>query len=177
MHCENQVPASVQKKLKVYLDTSVISYLHQEDSPERMRDTQALWQMFKKGRYDVCFSVFTLDELEACYEPKRSFLFDRLGEIKYELLQKHENLSMLAEKIVEMEILTAKSIDDCKHIASAVLAGCDCIISWNFKHMVNIKTIRGIRAITNLEGYKPIEIVQPTVLIDHPENEEILWRK
>ncbi|WP_198514901.1 hypothetical protein [Hallerella succinigenes] len=35
-----------QKKLKVYLDTSVISYLHQEDAPERMRDTQALWQMF-----------------------------------------------------------------------------------------------------------------------------------
>ncbi len=27
-------------------------------------------------------------------------------------------------------------------------------ISWNFKHIVNIKTIRGVRAITNLEGYK-----------------------
>lgn len=27
------------RKIKVYLDTSVISYLQQEDAPERMRDT------------------------------------------------------------------------------------------------------------------------------------------
>ena len=167
-----------QKKLKVYLDTSVISYLHQEDTPERMRDTQALWQMFREEKFEVCLSVFTLNELNACYEPKRSLLLERLGEISYEVLPLHQDLSMLANRIVEMGILTAKSIDDCKHIASAVLAGCDCVISWNFKHMVNIKTIRGIRAITNLEGYKPIEIVQPTVLIEHQEDEEYrLWKK
>lgn len=29
------------RKMKVYLDTSVISYLQQEDAPERMRDTLA----------------------------------------------------------------------------------------------------------------------------------------
>lgn len=167
-----------QKKLKVYLDTSVISYLHQEDTPERMRDTLALWQMFREEKFEVCLSVFTLNELNACYEPKRSLLLERLGEISYEVLPLHQGLSMLANRIVEMGILTAKSIDDCKHIASAVLAECDCFISWNFKHMVNIKTIRGIRAITNLEGYKPIEIVQPTVLIEHQEDEEYrLWKK
>lgn len=167
-----------QKKLKVYLDTSVISYLHQEDTPERMRDTQALWQMFREEKFEVCLSVFTLNELNACYEPKRSLLLERLGEISYEVLPQHQDLSMLANRIVEMGILTARSIDDCKHIASAVLAECDCVISWNFKHMVNIKTIRGIRAITNLEGYKPIEIVQPTVLIEHQEDEEYrLWKK
>lgn len=167
-----------QKKLKVYLDTSVISYLHQEDAPERMRDTLALWQMFREEKFEVCLSVFTLNELNACYEPKRSLLLERLGKISYEVLPQHQDLSMLANRIVEMGILTARSIDDCKHIASAVLAECDCVISWNFKHMVNIKTIRGIRAITNLEGYKPIEIVQPTVLIEHQEDEEYrLWKK
>lgn len=31
------------RKMKVYLDTSVISYLKQEDAPERMRDTLTLW--------------------------------------------------------------------------------------------------------------------------------------
>lgn len=167
-----------QKKLKAYLDASVISYLHQEDAPERMRDTQSLWQMFREEKFEVCLSVFTLNELNVCYEPKRSLLLERLGEISYEVLPQHQDLSMLANKIVEMGILTAKSIDDCKHIASAVLAECDGVLSWNFKHMVNIKTIRGIRAITNLEGYKPIEIVQPTVLIEHQEDEEYrLWKK
>ena len=41
-------------------------------------------------------------------------------------------------------------------LVRAVECSCDCIVSWNFKHIVNIKTIRGVRAITNLKGYKPI---------------------
>lgn len=57
----------------------------------------------------------------------------------------------------------------CEDIAAAVIYGCDCIISWNFKHIVNIKTIRGVRAITNLKGYKPIEIVNPSVLLESEE--------
>jgi hypothetical protein len=40
------------------------------------------------------------------------------------------------------------------------------IISWNFKHIVNVKTIRGVRAITNLEGYKQIEILSPSALLE-----------
>jgi len=31
------------KKLKIYLDTSIIGYLHQETQPEKMADTQKLW--------------------------------------------------------------------------------------------------------------------------------------
>jgi len=57
-----------------------------------------------------------------------------------------------------MGILTQKSFDDCQYIGAAVINECDCIISWNFKHIVNVKTIKGVRAITNLEGYKMIEI-------------------
>lgn len=55
---------------------------------------------------------------------------------------------------------------DCQHIAAAVVTECNCIISWNFKHIVNIKTIHGVRAITNLTGYKTIDILSPTVLLE-----------
>ena len=37
------------KKQKIYLDTSVISYLHQEDAPEKMRDTLKLWEILKRA--------------------------------------------------------------------------------------------------------------------------------
>ncbi|RKI42831.1 hypothetical protein D7V86_04630 [bacterium D16-51] len=53
-----------------------------------------------------------------------------------------------------------------ENTAATVIYGCDCIISWNFKHIVNIKTIRGVRAITNLRGYKPVEIINPSVLLE-----------
>ena len=32
------------QKLKVYLDTSVINYLEQDDAPEKMADTRAVWE-------------------------------------------------------------------------------------------------------------------------------------
>lgn len=38
-----------------------------------------------------------------------------------------------------------KSFDDCQHIAAAILAACDIITSWNFKHIVNVKTVRGVK--------------------------------
>lgn len=156
-------------RLKVYLDTSVISHLLQEDVPEKMADTRQLWQMFLTGKYEVFLSTVTLEELKACPQPKQNQLFDYLGQIYYSLVQIDDNVAKVAEQIIQMGILTQKSYDDCQHIGAAIISGCDCIISWNFKHIVNIKTIRGIRAITNLKGYKPIEILNPSVLLESEE--------
>ena len=157
------------RKLKVYLDTSVISHLLQEDAPEKMADTRQLWEMFKDGKYDVCLSAVTLREISDCPEPKRSELRDYLKQIQYSVFDITPEIVELAQKIIDMGILRPKSFDDCQHIAAAVVNACDCIISWNFKHIVNIKTIRGVRAITNLEGYKGIDIINPSVLLESEE--------
>lgn len=154
------------RKLKVYLDTSVISHLTQEDVPEKMADTLQLWKLFREGIYDVYLSTVTLEEVAACPEPKRSQLRDYMGQISYTTLDISDEVSEVAQKIVDLGILTPKSYDDCQHIGAAVVNECDCIISWNFKHIVNIKTIHGIRAITNLEGYKNIDLLSPTVLLE-----------
>ena len=154
------------EKLKVYLDTSVISHLMQEDVPEKMADTLKLWDMFRNGKYDVYLSTVTLEEVSDCPEPKRSQMYNYLEQINYTPIEITDDMSDIAQQIIDMGILTKKSYDDCQHIAAAVIYGCDCIISWNFKHIVNIKTIRGVRAITNLKGYKPIEILNPSVLLE-----------
>lgn len=111
----------------------------------------------------------TLEEIENCPEPKRDQLLDCLEQINYTLVQINKNVAEIAEQIIEMGILTKKSYDDCQHIGAAIISECDCIISWNFKHIVNIKTIRGIRAVTNLKGHKPIEILNPSVLLESEE--------
>ena len=157
------------EKLKVYLDTSVISHLLQEDVPEKMADTRQLWEMFRAKKYDVYLSTVTLEEIEACPEPKRDQLYNYLEQVEYTLIEIDNDVLEVAEQIIEIGILTRKSYDDCQHIGAAIVNECDCIISWNFKHIVNIKTIRGIRAITNLKGHKPIEILNPSVLLESEE--------
>ena len=154
------------RKLKVYLDTSVISHLMQEDVPEKMADTRQLWEMFQAGKYDEYLYTVTLREIQRCPEPKKTQLIGYLNEIRFTILDITEDITAVANKMIEMGILTQKSFDDCQHIGAAVINECDCIISWNFKHIVNVKTIRGVRAITNLEGYKMIEIWNPSVLLE-----------
>lgn len=159
----------MNEKLKVYLDTSVISYLKQEDAPEKMESTIKLWALFEMGKYDLYLSTVTLQEIAECPEPKRSLLYQYLSQIDYNIIDVKKIVSDTAQQLIDMKILTPKSYDDCQHIAAAVENGCDCIVSWNFKHIVNIKTIRGVRAITNLKGYKPIEILNPSVLLESEE--------
>ena len=134
-----------------------------------MKDTLELWKDFVNGKYGIYLSQVTLDEIEKCSESKRNKLYDYLSDIEYTKLEINAEIVELAQKIIDMGILRPKSFDDCQHIAAAVVNACDCIISWNFKHIVNIKTIRGVRAITNLQGYRAIEIWSPSVLLESEE--------
>ena len=74
-------------------------------------------------------------------------------------------------RFIDFGILKQKSFDDCQHIAAAILAGCDIITSWNFKHIVNVKTVRGVKVITTLEGYKDLLIYPPSVLIESEDDD------
>jgi hypothetical protein len=50
------------------------------------------------------------------------------------------------------------SYADCLHIALATINRADFLVSWNFKHIVNVKRIRGYNAINIKKGYKQLEI-------------------
>lgn len=160
------------RKQKIYLDTSVISYLYQEDAPEKMRDTLKLWEIFKKQKYEVYISDIVLNEIYECNEEKLKILLNYLNQVDYIVVRTDEDTIELAEKFIDFGILKQKSFDDCQHIAAAILAGCDIITSWNFKHIVNVKTVRGVKTITTLEGYKDLLIYPPSVLVEEDDDDE-----
>ena len=154
-----------EKKLKVYLDTSVISHLWQLDAPEKMQETLDLWDEFKVGKFDIYLSKVTIEEINECTEEKKQKLSKYLNEIKFIILNLSEEAISVGRQIIELGILKEKSRDDANHIGVAVTNGMDYIISWNFKHMVNIKTVNGVRAITNLRNYNNIDLVTPTYFL------------
>ena len=68
------------RKIKVYLDTSVISYLDQQDAPEQMKETREVWERIKAGHYEVFISDVVLRELADCKEEaKRDLLIGHLA--------------------------------------------------------------------------------------------------
>ena len=72
----------------------------------------------------------------------------------------------LARKYLDAGILQPKSFDDCQHIAYACVYNCDMVISWNFKHIVKVKTITGVKSVNALAGYREMPIYTPTMLIE-----------
>ena len=153
-------------KLRIYLDTSVISHLLHDDAPNKMKDTVAFWNDILAGRYEVIISEITMNELDRCGEPKRTEMFNRLKEVDYTFFPRTDEAETLADAYIEGGVLTQKNKNDCRHIATAVVCGCNVIVSWNFKHMVRITTIMGIRPINAAHGYlNSLEIVTPTTML------------
>ena len=159
------------RKPKIYLDTSVISHLDAPETPEKMQNTLRLWEKIQAGKYEVVLSEVVFTELSGCSESKLENLFDFLRKIKYERVESGKETDLLASRFVELGILREKSLDDCRHIAAALLSGCDIIVSWNFKHIVNPRTIKGAKIVAVTEGYRDIMICSPTMLVEETDDE------
>ena len=153
-------------KIKIYLDTSVISYLEAEDSPEKMQDTVNFWQELIRGQYIVTISDLTIAELSKCAEPKRTLLFEHLSVIDYVEVREIPETITLADEYLKYGVLNPKSRDDCRHIAIATITECKYIVSWNFKHFVNIKTINKVQAVNKLMNYNEINILPPSMMLE-----------
>ena len=160
------------RKLRIYLDTSAISYLDQQDAPERMKETQEAWEILKTGKYEIIISSLALSEVSECNEEKQERLMDYIEEINYIEYEIDEETRELAKLVIQEGILTPKSIDDATHIAAAILTESDIILSWNFKHLVNIDTINGIRKICFSKNIiRFIDIYAPNILLKRGEDD------
>ena len=157
------------RKLKLYLDTSVISHLFADDTPERMEDTNKLWADFIGGKYELSISEIVIREIEKCSEPKRSRMLTKMQQIDFEILPETDEVKELAAEYVKSGVLREKSLDDCYHIAYAVIYNYDVIVSWNFKHLVNYRTVDKVKVVNVINHYKEISIVSPTMLIEEAD--------
>jgi len=157
------------RKLKIYLDTSVISYLFADEVPEKKAETQKLWQDIISNKYDVYLSDTTLFEIMKCSQPKRDAMIAELEKIKYTHLEINDEVQFLTNEYINNGVLSPNSKDDCSHIAFAVSARCNVIVSWNFKHLVNYKTNSNVKIVNAIINYGEISIISPTMLNESEE--------
>lgn len=159
------------KKLKIYLDTSVISHLKADDTPEKMQKTIKFWNYVIDGTYESYISELVIAEFNNCPEPKKSDIEVIIKTAPLVELDIDDEVIALANRYMEEGIFPNKYRDDAIHVAIASVFGCNVVVSWNFKHMVKIRTILGVNGINKLMGYSDIEIVTPEVVIDEEGND------
>jgi predicted nucleic acid-binding protein len=150
-------------KQRVYIDTSVVGgYFDIEFSKE----TILFFERVKNGELTIIVSDILEAELFRAPEFIRELLTNIPEEFQ-EVVRLSPDATELADKYIEAKVVGKTSRADCQHIAIATLANADVLVSWNFKHIVNLDRIRGYNGINYQNGHKMIEIRTPKEIIKY----------
>jgi hypothetical protein len=108
----------------------------------------------------------TESELTNAPERVRNYFETIKDEFKEKVFVTPEGLK-LAQTYVDEKVVGETSLDDCIHIATATLSRVNMLVSWNFKHIVNIYRIRGYNSINLRLGYPTLEIHSPKEIVNN----------
>lgn len=130
-------------KQRIYIDTSVVGgYFDEEFSA----DTLPFFERIKNGEIIVILSDILEVELLRVPEFVRELLTTMPDE-QIERIRLSPEAIELADKYIEAKVVGKTSRADCQHIAIATVCKADVLVSWNFKHIVNLEKIRGYNGI------------------------------
>ena len=152
-------------KQRIYVDTSVIGGVFDEEFSE---DTKPLFEKINSGNIILVYSDITIGELKNSPEEVKNFLI-KISEKHKEKLEITKETIYLADAYIKEQVVGKTSRADCIHIALATLNKIDILVSWNFKHIVNINRIRGYNSVNLKLGYQTLEIRTPREVIDYKD--------
>jgi predicted nucleic acid-binding protein len=155
--------------LSLYLDTSVIGGYY---DAEFMADTRALWRLKEAGRFRFVSSELVIDEIAGAPERVRELM--RTSFAAEDVLDVSVEMEDLAAAYMAQKVVPAGFADDAQHVAVCSVARLDYLVSWNFKHLANVRRESGFNAVNVLQGYPSVRIVAPTFLIHGYDQEKDL---
>ena len=147
------------KKLKIYLDATIPNYVFNPHTPEKQKYAKILFNEIGKGRFESYISKIVIDEISAAPESKQSQMASILKEIP--ILDVTDECNELAQEYIERGIIPPQYKNDALHIGIATFYNMDALISYNFEHIVKLKTIREVSGINISMGFKIIDLVIP----------------
>jgi hypothetical protein len=148
-------------RIRVYLDTSVLSALHDDRVPERRSATSEFWG--RLSEIEASTSSITRLEIDDTVDAiRRARMIESLAQIA--LFEFTAEMDVLARRYIAAAIFTPTMIRDAQHVAAAVLTRQDVLLSWNFRHLVNRKRRGAVQAMNIAAGLPSVDIIAPPEL-------------
>lgn len=148
---------------RFYFDTSVFGGVF---DPEFEEETVLLFEKVALGQIKCVYSNLTESELSKAPELVRNF-FLAIKEEHKEVIDVTPEALQLGQTYIHENVVGQTSIDDCIHIAVATISKVDVLVSWNFKHLVNVYRIRGYNSVNLRLGYSTIDIRSPREIVGY----------
>ncbi len=152
----------MSRKIRVYLDTSVISAHFDKRNPERRFLTALFFE--KVESFDAYISDVVLAEVG---DTRDIQLRDKLRNlaISFKTLAIDEESRALADEYVKHRAISTDYPEDALHVAIATTNEMDYLLSWNFQHIVKVTTRRIVNMVNISLGYPDLEIITPAELL------------
>lgn len=147
--------------MRLYFDTSVLGALTDREDPRRIGLTRRLFEAVADGFHGGVISNVVQEELEQAPADLRQAILRELNRIEFELVTEDLESRALFAEYLAARIVPVRYRNDLRHVAVATAAGVDALVSWNFRHLVNVRTRRAVYAVNVRLGYPLIEIVSP----------------
>jgi predicted nucleic acid-binding protein len=155
------------RKPKIYIETTVFNFFFADDAPEKKQDTIKLFQEIRDDKYIPYTSDAVLEELEKATTEKFNKMFLLIEQYSMITLPVTDEARRLADIYIREGIIPEKYPTDALHIALSTVNDLDYIVSYNFRHIVKLKTVTMTESINLRENYKRIGIFSPTEVIDY----------
>ena len=133
--------------------------------------TRELWRQMESGLWRFVTSLLAAEELIEAPERVRE-LFNSTFEAA-DVLNVTEEIDHLAATYVAQGVVTPKYEDDARHVAACTVNRIDFLVSWNFRHMVNVQRETAFNGVNLLNGYPAIRIVNPLEIIYGNQDQNI----
>jgi hypothetical protein len=150
-----------ERPLRVYIDTSVFGGVHDD---EFRAPSERFFRAVRSSAFTILVIEALVVEISNAPEAVQATFEAHRGHM--EAVETTAEAAALAEAYLAAKVVPAASRVDALHVALASVAAADALVSWNFKHLVQLRRIRGFHAVNVLRGYPLIEIRSPLELID-----------
>jgi len=150
------------KAVELYLETSVWNFCFADDTPEKRDATLAFFDGLAASPYEIFISQVVSEEIAEAEPVKRRQLLELLDRYRPVILDITEEVVELATQYRIHSAIPENKIEDALHVACATVSELDAVISWNMKHIANLRRQERIQAVNMLNGYhKPISLITP----------------
>lgn len=146
---------------RIYVDTSVIGGCFDN---EFEKYSNQLFEEFRSWKKRLVISDLVLFELEGAPESVKEVL-NKVPEDNIEYVFLSEESISLANAYLKEGVIVENSLSDARHLAIATVERVDVLVSWNFKHIVNLNRIHLINSVNLKLGYPVLEIRSPMEVI------------
>jgi hypothetical protein len=155
-----------ESKLSIYIETTVWSFAIADDVPDYRAYTEEFLEPCRCGVFHPFISTLVLDEISRADSTVHANLEQLVAKVRPTVFTPSERSLALADAFLAARVVPPSMPDDAGHVAAAFDQRLDILVSWNFRHIANVRRAERFNAVAVLEGYNhALRIVSPAEVL------------